>query len=133
MDHSKSAQQAAYEKIEQGWEAVSSPPLTPEEKFVPNYSEEPKDDLQTRKRSREYYHSRPDLTSDYQLKAISLEGGVISVYITLTPEAARNPQILSSFLRKSETLSQDPFFGHPFHDPVASPSIKKEVIEYVAS
>lgn len=61
MDQSKSAQQAAYEEIEQGWEAASSPSL----KFVPNYSEEPKDDLQTRKRSREYYHSRPDLTSDY--------------------------------------------------------------------
>lgn len=52
MDQSKSAQQAAYEEIEQGWEAASSPSLTPEEKFVPNYSEEPKDDLQTRKRSR---------------------------------------------------------------------------------
>lgn len=51
---------------------------------MPNYSEEPEDDLQARKGAREYSSSRFDLTSDYQLKTISLKGGVISVFITLT-------------------------------------------------
>ncbi|XP_052682796.1 uncharacterized protein LOC128163286 [Crassostrea angulata] len=123
------------QELEQGWEAARAPSLTPEEKFVPDYSEEPEEDLQARKRAREYSPSRPDLTSDFQLKTISLEGGVISVYITkedevynvtLTPEAARNPQLLSSFMRKSQTLTHDPFFQTPpTMTPVTSPSIKK--------
>lgn len=92
MDHGRSAQQMAYEEREQRWEAASSPSATPEDKFVPNYSEEPEDDLQARKWAREYFSSRSDLTSDNQLKTISLKGGVISVYITLTLGASWNPQ-----------------------------------------
>lgn len=98
---------------------------------MPDYSEDPEDDLQARKRAREYSPSRPDLNSDFQLKTISLEGGVISFYITkedevynitLTPEADRNPQNLSPFMRKSQTLSHDPFFQTPpSMTPVASP------------
>lgn len=55
---------------------------------MPNYSEEPEDDLQARKRARVYSSSRYDITSDNHLKTISLKGGVISVYITLTLGAA---------------------------------------------
>lgn len=51
---------------------------------MPNYSEEPDDDLQARKGASEYSPSRSALTSDNQLKTISLKGRVISVYITLT-------------------------------------------------
>lgn len=37
--------------------------------------------------------------------------------IPLTPEAARSPQILSSFMKRSQTLSHDPFFFYTaFHD-----------------
>uniref|UniRef100_K1R3A9 Uncharacterized protein n=1 Tax=Magallana gigas TaxID=29159 RepID=K1R3A9_MAGGI len=128
------------QELEQGWEAARAPSLTPEEKFVPDYSEEPEEDLQARKRARKFSPSRPDLTSDFQLKTISLEGGVISVYITkedevfnvtVTPEAARNRQLLSSFMMKSQTLTHDPFFQTPpTMTPVTSPS-KKKVLSIV--
>lgn len=78
------------------------------EKFVSNCSEEHEDDS---KRAREYSPSRHDLTRDYQQNTISLEGKVISVYITLTPTAARNPQIISSFVRQSKSLFHDIFFS----------------------
>lgn len=46
--------------------------------------------------------------------------------IPLTPEAARSPQILSSFMKRSQTLSHDPFFFYTaFHDSCGL-SIRKE-------
>lgn len=46
--------------------------------------------------------------------------------IPLTPEAARSPQILSSFMKRSQTLSHDPFFFYTaFHDSCRL-SIRKE-------
>lgn len=132
MDQGKSAQQMAYEEREQRWEVASSPSATSEEKCVPNYSEEPEDDVQARKGASEYFPSRSDLTSDNQLKTISLKGGVISVYITLTLGAARNPQIISLILTKLPTLSHDPFSDTTFHDHVASPLIKKALFIVLA-
>lgn len=121
------------QEMEQGWEAARSPSLTPEEKFVPDYSEDPEDDLQVRKRAREYSPSRLDLNSDFQLKTTS--GGMISIYITkedevynitLTPEAARNPQNSVFIHEEVLNMSHDPFFQTPpSMTPVASPSVKK--------
>lgn len=55
------------QELEQGREAARSPSLTLEEKFVPDYSGDPEDDLQARKRAREYTPSRPDFTIDFHL------------------------------------------------------------------
>lgn len=54
--------------------------------------------------------------------------------IPLTPEAARSPQILSSFMKRSQTLSHDPFcfFTPPSMTPVASPSVKKALSVFIA-
>lgn len=55
--------------------------------------------------------------------------------ISLTPEAARSPQILSSFMKRSQTLSHDPFFflhRLPSMTPVASPSVKKALSVFIA-
>lgn len=53
--------------------------------------------------------------------------------IPLTPEAARSPQILSSFMKRSQTLSHDPFFfSPPSMTPVVSPSVKKALSVFIA-
>lgn len=44
--------------------------------------------------------------------------------IPLTPEAARSPQILSSFMKRSQTP--------PSMTPVASPSVKKALSVFIA-
>lgn len=44
--------------------------------------------------------------------------------IPLTPEAARSPQILSSFMKRSQTP--------PPMTPVASPSVKKALSVFIA-
>lgn len=51
--------------------------------------------------------------------------------IPLTPEAARSPQILSSFMKRSQTLSHDPFFFYTaFHDSCGL-SIRKKALSVV--
>lgn len=94
-------------EIEQGWDAASSPSLTTTRRLCQIAVMS----MRMIAREPEYSPSRHDLTRDYQQNTISLEGKVISVYITLTPKAARNPQIISSFVRQSKSLFHDIFFS----------------------
>lgn len=104
-------------EIEQGWDAASSPSLTTTRSLCQIAVRS----MRMIAREPEYSPSRHDLSRDYQQNTISLEGKVISVYITLTPKAARNPQIISSFVRQSKSLFHDIFFfRNPLHDHVAS-------------
>lgn len=105
-------------EIEQGWDAASSPSLTTTRSLCQIAVRS----MRMIARKPEYSPSRHDLSRDYQQNTISLEGKVvISVYITLTPKAARNPQIISSFVRQSKSLFHDIFFfRNPLHDHVAS-------------
>lgn len=53
--------------------------------------------------------------------------------IPLTPEAARSPQILSSFMKRSQTLSHDPFFFYTaFHDSCGLSIRKKALSVFIA-
>lgn len=94
-------------EIKQGWDAASSPSLTTTRSLCQIAVRS----MRMIAREPEYSPSRHDLTRDYQQSTISLEGKVISVYITLTPKAARNPQIISSFVRQSKSLFHDIFFS----------------------
>uniref|UniRef100_K1QR17 Uncharacterized protein n=1 Tax=Magallana gigas TaxID=29159 RepID=K1QR17_MAGGI len=71
-----------------GWEAARSPLLTPEEKFVPDYSKDPEGDLKARKRATEC--SPPDLTSPTPTSMTPVASPsikkVLSVVLAVGPE-----------------------------------------------
>lgn len=93
-------------EIEQGWDAANSLSLTSRRNLC-----------QIAVRSLRMIAKRPRVLPDLTSQVISSKRpsvwsvGVISIYITLTPEAARNPQILSSVMRKSKSLFHDLFFS----------------------
>ncbi|XP_062570905.1 uncharacterized protein LOC134232925 [Saccostrea cucullata] len=126
-------------EFEQGWEEGRGSSLTPEEHFRPDYIEETEEDHSpVMKKPRGYSPTKPELDDRYTIKAISLEGGLIRVHVAseedkvfnikMTSEASRNPQILSSVMRKSQSIHPDPFFQIPtFFSPISSPILLKEM------
>ncbi|XP_056011374.1 uncharacterized protein LOC130051967 [Ostrea edulis] len=127
------------QELEQGWEVARSSSLTPEELFRPDYSEEMEEDpCPVTKKPRGYSPSKPELDEKFTIKAINIEGGLLRVHVlseedevfnvVMTTEASRNPQILSSVMRKSQTIRRDPFFQLPsLFTPVKSPTLLKEM------
>lgn len=95
-------------EIEQGWDAANSLSLTSRRNLC-----------QIAVRSLRMIAKRPRVLPDLTSQVISSKRpsvwsvGVISIYITLSPEADRNPQILSSVMRKSKSLFHDLFFQKP--------------------
>jgi hypothetical protein len=122
------------QELERRLQAARSSSFTPEKLFRPDYSEEMEEEPgPVTKKPGGYSPSKPEPDVQFTIKAINIEGGLISIHVmseedeiynvVMTTEVSRSPQVMSSVMPKSQTIRRDPFFHLPSSfTPVKSPA-----------